>query len=148
MKSAVRLLLEGTFAREGERAVPHALNTLLSKYIFIYNYRHTGAFCNFAIRRGRKCKRAYIYYAFCNSERWQMQNSLHLLCFWQFGEVKNVIAIRRGKKCRIAYIYCVFFANRRGNKCKIAYNYCAFCNLERWKVQNNIYLLCFCNSER
>ena len=62
-----------------------------------------------------------------------MQNSLHLLCFLQFGELTNAKFV----------IFAVFFALRRDKKCKVAYIYCAFCNSERYKVQNSLYLLCF-----
>ena len=79
-----------------------------------------------------------------------MQNSLYLLCFLQSGEVTSaklriftvLVAIQRGEKCKITYIYCAF-AIRKGKKCKIAYIYCAFCNLERYKMQNRLYLLRF-----
>ena len=42
-----------------------------------------------ATRRAKKCKIAYIYYAFCNSESSKVQNSIYLLCFLQFGEPQS-----------------------------------------------------------
>ena len=42
----------------------------------------------FAIRSTRKCKITYIYCVFCNQENSRVQNTLYLLCFFQFGELK------------------------------------------------------------
>ena len=104
--------------------------------------------------RGQKCKIAYIYCAFCNSDSYKMQNSIYLLCFLQFGELTSakqlifsvLFVIWRGKKCKQKnifaafcdlelrsakqFIFTVLFAIWRANKCKIAYIYCAFCNLQ------------------
>ena len=87
----------------------------------------------FAIRRGKQCKMAYIYSAFCNLESKQVQISLYLLWFLQFGELKSAKWL----------IFTVLFAIWRGKQCKIVYIYCAFCNSESYKVQHSLYLLCF-----
>ena len=49
----------------------------------------------FEIWRGKKCKIAYIYYAFCNLERYKVQNSLYLVCFLRFGERTHGFAFCR-----------------------------------------------------
>ena len=89
---------------------------VMIKLFWFYNTEKLGFYVLLAIRRGKKWKIAYIYCAFCNSERQQVQNSLYLLSFLKFGEV---------------------------HKCKIAYIYCACCSSEMQKVQNSVYLLRF-----
>ena len=72
-----------------------------------------------------------------------MQNSLYLLCFLLFGELKSakslictvLCAIQRDQKCKIAYIYCAFCnseSSKRGN-----------CAVENYKKTDSLFLVVY-----
>ena len=103
-----------------------------------------------AIRRAQKCKIAYIYCAFCNSEssgapaaeasKSKFATSSYccvLFMFFSFVQLRELSPVYRGSLGAGAP------GDSRGQKCKIAYIYCAFCNSESSKVPNSLYLLCF-----
>ncbi len=99
-----------------------------------------------ATRRAQKCKIAYIYCAFCNSEssgapaaeasksKFATSSYCVLFMFFSFVQLRELSPVYRGSLGAGAP------GDSGGQKCKIVYIYCAFCNPESSPVQNRVYL--------